>query len=335
MKKGFLLLILIISCSSCASIFNGRRSKIQIHTNKNVQLVVEGDTINRQSNDPVILDVKNNKHPLPIVVVDSARQEFLAVASHKPGTYWMNIISPWFSGFLVDEISGLKWRYPRKIYIESTDQDISFTPYLPMDSTLLLTRNKISFTPFQLINGYHPAWEVGYERMHSDNRATQFSLGVFRSWDNDYARNSKGFLAGIEHKIFLRSQERTRWYASLNLEHLRKDHDAFLRFVVTDAQGNTNFPWVDFIRLTTVEKRFITLTPRIGFQHYVTNRLVVDAFFGIGLRYRSVKHQQSTPMTRHIDDFDWIFIDAEFASNREASNFRPNFDLNLRLAWTF
>ena len=335
MKKGFLLLILVICCTSCASIFNGRRSKMQIHTNKNVQLVVEGDTIQRESNAPVFLDVKNNKHPLPIVVIDSTRQEFLAISSHKPGSYWLNIISPWFSGFLVDEISGLKWKYPHKIYINATEEDISFLPYLPMDSTLLQRRNKITFTPFQLINAYHPSWEIGYERMHSQTRATQFTLGLLRSWDNDFSRNSKGFLAGAEHKYFLRSQEKTRWYASLSLEHLRKDHDAFLRFVITDAQGNTEFPWRTFLRLTTVEKRFVSLTPRIGFQHYVTPQLVLDGFFGIGLRYRNVKHQGTIPFTRHIDDFEWIFIDEEFASNREANHFRPSFDLNIRLAWAF
>ncbi len=297
--------------------------------------MVEGDTIQHLGDEPLTRKIENSRQPLPLIVKDSTRQEFLAVAPHKSGTYWLNFLSPYFAGFLVDEISGLKWQYPRKIFIQANENDISFTPYIPMDSSLLVRKNKITFNPTALINGYHPAWEFGYERMHGTKRATQFSLSLLRSWDNDYARNSKGFIASVEHKVFLRSEEKTRWFVSLMLEHHRKDHDAFLRFVITDSQGQTVFPRQEFVRLTTIEKRFISLTPRVGFEQYLSPQLVAEGFLGVGLRYRRVRHQDSNPLTRNIFDDDWWIFSEEFSSNREASNFRPTFDLGIRLAWVF
>jgi len=336
MKKGFLLLILIFCCTSCATILTGKRSRIQIHTNKNVQLIVEGDTIDRAENKPVYMEVRNNKHPLPIVVKDGSNQQFLAVGSHKPFTYWLNAIPIiYFTGFLVDEISGRKWRYPRKIYIESNESGISFLPYMPMDSSLLVRKNKINFTPLSLVNGYHPAWEFGYERLHGTSRATQVSVSLFRSWNNDFARNSKGFKLGLEEKFFFRSQDRMRVYGSLSLEYWHKEHDALLNLLVVDAQGDPAIPWRTFSRLTTIRKQFIGIVPRIGIQQYITPRLVLEGYFGVGFRARKVQHLNRSPFTQHEDDFDWFFTDVEYLSNRETKNITPNFDLNFRIAWVF
>lgn len=330
------LIVFVIFCSSCASVFNGKHSNIQIHTVKLVDLVVEGDTILRTDNNPVYLNVENRKQHMFIVVLDSARQGSLAVSPVKPSTYWLNAIQViYFTGFLIDEITGLKWRYPRKVYIQSDGNEYSYLPYLPVDSTLLERKNKITFAPFSLIHEYHPAVEFGYERLHGSHSATQVSLGFLRSWNNEYARNSRGIKASVEHKLFFRNQDRLRLYTALALEYHHKNHDAKLSMEVVDSDGNAVLPFDTFLRLTTLQKRFVSLTPRVGFQSYLTQWLVAEGFFGVGLRARNVTHKNASPFTKHVDNSEWFFIDGEYASNRETCNFSFNFDLNVRLAWTF
>lgn len=336
MKQGLILVVLILFCSSCASVFNGKRSNVKIHSEQMVDLVVDGDTILRSDNNPVYLDVENRKRPMFITVLDSAGQGSLAVTPHKPATYWLNVIPViYFAGFLVDEITGLKWRYPRNIYIQSQGNLYSYLPYLPMDSTLLERKNKITFAPFSLVLEYHPAVEFGYERLHGSRSATQLSLGFLRSWNNEYARNSRGIKASLEHKLFFRNQNKLRLYTALALEYLHKDHDADLSMEVIDSDGNAVFPFNRFVRRTTVQKRFIALTPRIGFQSYLTPRLVAEGFFGAGLRARDVTHENSVPFARHVGNFEWLLFNDEYVSNREIRNITINFDLNFRLAWTF
>lgn len=337
MKRGFFILVLALACSSCASILTGKRSQVKIHTDKSVPIVVDRDTINWVGGGPITWRVENKKMPLPIIVLDSTqRQPFLAIKAHKPFTYWLNAVPFfYFGGFLVDEVTGLKWRYPRNIYITSDSTGLSYLPYVPMEPEMLERKNKVTFAPLSVINAYHPAWELGYERLQGDRGAIQFTFGIFRSWENNYARNSRGFKTSVEKKFYLRNQRTTRFYLSGVLEYIHKNHDANLQFEVVDAQGNLVQPVQVFNQLMTIEKRFVSLKPRFGVETYITPRFVVEGFFGLGIRSRVVRHQNNNPFIRFREDLDLFFVDTEYLSNRPTINFGLDFDLNFRLAWVF
>ncbi len=336
MKQSILFLALVLLSSSCASIINGKRSNVNIKTSRATNLVVEGDTVLRDTNDIVYLNVENDRAPLRVTAFDSLGNHPYFVNSKTSPTYWLNTFSMpfFFSSFLVDEIVGLKRRYPRNIYIDVDGRNNSYLPYFPMDSTLLERRNKLTFAPVSIVHEYHPAFEFGYERLHKNDFATQVTLGVFRSWDNNFARNSKGIKVSIEEKYFFRSQTRTRFYASFILEHLNKTHEADLDFVTVDSQGNRQWEDGQFTQRTTVEKRFYNFTPRIGFQSYISERLIVEGFFGIGLRHRDVRHRNVVPSARFGSGFDdWFDIESD--SNRPGREMGGNFDLNFRIGWVF
>lgn len=336
MKNTCLFLILVVFSSSCASVLTGRYSRVEINTTRNVPLVIDGDTISRKDNQPIPAYVKNERGSLPIVVLDSTRTRLIAVRSKKPVSYWANVFTPYvFSGFLVDEITGLKWHYPKKILIDVDGVGNSYLPYVPMADSVLARKNMITFAPIQLINAYHPAVEFGYERLQGRDWATHMSLGIWRSWDNNYSRNSSGFKATLEQKRFLRNASSTRFYLSMALEYIHKDHDANLWLTPIDALGNVVLPQINFLQSTRVEKRFISLTPRIGVQTYLTSRLVGEAFVGVGLRSRKVRHANVSPFARYEEDFDTLFFDTEYLSNRPINDFTLNLDFNFRVGYVF
>lgn len=336
MKQSFLFLALVLLSSSCASIINGNRSNVNIRTSRATNLVIEGDTLYRDTNETVYLRVENDRSPLRVTTFDSLGSKPLYIGSKTSGTYWLNgFTAPvFFAGFLVDEITGMKRRYPRNVYIDVDGINNSYLPYFPMDSSLLQHKNKITFAPVSIIHQYHPAYEFGYERLHKNNFATQVSLGVFRSWDNNYARNSKGVKVSIEEKYFFRSQSNTRFYVGFTFEHHNKTHDADLRFVSLNNQGDPIWETGRFTQRTTVEKRFFAYTPRIGLQTYIAPRLIAEGFFGIGLRHRNVKHRNISPNVRHTGD-DWLWFDIETDSNWPGRQVSSNWDLNFRIGWVF
>lgn len=336
MKHTLLLLALVLLSSSCASIINGKRSNVNIKTSRGTNLVIEGDTLLRDSNQTVYLTVENDRSPLQVTAFDSIRSKPYFIQSKTSATYWLNVFSMpfFFTGFLADEVIGMKRRYPRNVYIDVDGINNSYQPYFPMDTALLARKNKITFAPLSIVHEYHPAFEFGYERLHKNSFATQVTLGVFRSWDNNYARNSKGVKVSVEEKYFFRSQTRTRFYSSFVVEHHNKTHEADLNFVTVDSQGNPQWRDGQFRQRTTVEKRFYGFTPRFGFQSYLSERLIVEGFFGIGLRHRQVRHRNVLPSARYDSRFgEWFDIEED--SNRPGKEMGANFDLNFRIGWVF
>jgi hypothetical protein len=336
MKSTLLLLALILLSSSCATVINGRRTNVNVRTSRTTNLVIEGDTVLRDSNQTVLLRVENDRDPLRITTFDSLGTKPLFIRSKTSPTYWLNAVTiPVFAtGFLFDELTGQKWKYPRNIYIDVDGDNNSYLPYFPMDSSLLARKNKLTFAPLSIIHEYHPAFEFGYERIHGEHWGTQISLGVFRSWPTEYARNSKGVKISLEEKYFFRNENNTRYYVGFALEHHHKSHESDMSFINLDAQGFPIWEAGTFTQRVTVQKRFFGFTPRIGFQTYLRPRLVAEGFFGVGLRYRRVRHPDVSPNVQLNSEFgEWW--DIQYDSNSPGNNTTLNWDLNFRLAWTF
>lgn len=296
--------------------------------------MVRGDTINSLSDQPVSFIVEKERAPLQITAFNDSVSRTVFVRSSKSLFYWANVTTGWgyFGGFLIDEISGKKYVYPRKVYIDLSRQDIGYLPYFPMKPDLIKKKNRVSIAPFILTGYHHPGIELSFERLHGAERATQLSFRYLLSRNNDFARNSQGYRVNVEEKFFFRNEDDRRLYYSINFEYLRKDHEAVMSFFIPDADpvDETSF----FDRLTMVKKRFFTLTPRIGFEKYLTKRLVLDAFFGVGVRYRETELPDIEPGVV-LDRTAWEWVDIVYQSNRPRKGFTMNFDLGLSIGWAF
>tara|TARA_R110001592_G_scaffold65325_4_gene200562 strand:+ start:889 stop:1890 length:1002 start_codon:yes stop_codon:yes gene_type:complete len=333
MRHTFLLLGLLWLVSSCATVINGRYSQVSIKSDEAINYIYEGDTVINKLNEPVTFVARNSREPIAVSIFTEKQSKQVYILPKKATVYWLNTFSPYLSGYLVDEITGKKWRYPRKVYINMDLPGNSYTPYFPMDSTLLYRKNKIGFNPFSFALAYHPGVEVSYERLHGDKFGTQLSYTHFLSRDNEYARNAKGFRLNIEEKYFFRSYEGTRLYLSLAAEFLHKTHDADIDFYTQTASYERFY----FSERTKIEKTFYSLTPHIGIQHYLSKSLVVETYIGLGLRYRKTTHSwiPDNYTYRVYDPFLWEWLDIEYVSNKQETRISGNMDLSFKLSWAF
>ncbi|WP_172796088.1 hypothetical protein [Roseivirga echinicomitans] len=330
MRHTFLLLGLVWLVSSCATVINGSYSQVRIKSDEAVSYIYKGDTVVNKLDEPVTFVAKNSREPVIVSIFNEEKSKRVYILPKKAPVYWLNTFSPYLSGYVVDEITGKKWKYPKKVHINMDLPGNSYTPYFPMDSTLLLRRNKIGFNPFSFGLAYHPGVEISYERLHNDKFGTQLSYTHFLARDNEYARNAKGFRLNIEEKYFFRSYEQTRLYISLAAEFLHKTHDADLDFYTQTASDERFY----FSERKKIEKTFYSITPHIGIQHYLSKKLVVETYFGMGLRYRKTTHSQ-VPNNYHYYISDWEWLDIEYYSNKQEARISGNMDLSFKLSWAF
>lgn len=332
MKQLVGLLLLLFLSSSCTAIFNSRNSNIKFKSNEAARFVVEGDTIQASANQAILVAVENSRQPLEVVVSGETKEKNLRIRSFKPIYYWGNF-AVYGLGFIVDEIVQKKFIYPKKIYVDFTDSIATYLPYFPMEASLISAKNKLSISPVSLIGEIHPGIEVSYQRLFGDDIAAQISINKFISKDNEYARDARGFRLNLEGKKYFRNQEKNRFYSSFNIEYLRKDHQADFDVWVPDNNDDF-YDDVFFIQRFSIEKRFITMTPRIGFEHYITDKLVLDAFFGIGVRYRETRVLDVDPAL-DLSQGGWGWFEIPYHSNRPRSSMSINFDMNFKIGWVF
>tara|TARA_A100000171_G_scaffold25968_1_gene24255 strand:+ start:809 stop:1801 length:993 start_codon:yes stop_codon:yes gene_type:complete len=330
MRNTLLLISLAWLISSCATVINGNYSQVSIKSDQAVNYIYEGDTVVNKLSDPVTFVAKNSKEPITVSIFTEEKTKQVHILPKKAPVYWLNTFSPYFSGFLVDEITGKKWKYPRKVFIDLNKPGNAYTPYFPMDSTLLYRKNKVGFNPLSMVIGYHPGIEVSYERLHGSKFGTQLSYTYFLSRDNDFARNSKGYKIVLEEKYFFRNHENTRWYSGIAAEFFHKQNDADISYY-TEPIPNQRFY---FSERTRINKQFVSITPHIGLQYYLTRGFVVETYFGIGLRHRKVTYP-SIPENYIQQPGFWEWFDLSYSSNKKETAWSANLDLNLKLSWAF
>ncbi|MCE7995759.1 MAG: hypothetical protein HEP71_27520 [Roseivirga sp.] len=203
--------------------------------------------------------------------------------------------------------------------------------------SLLWPKHKINLTPFSLFSTFHPGLELGYERLHGNRLSTEYHFAVLTSRDNEYARDTDGFMAGFELKYYKTNYKNSRWYYALALEGMKKRHEAELFYTMpSDNEYLTRDRDDYFPRMVTVDKAFFTMTLRVGIQQYITSSLVLEAYTGAGIRYREVDHLNVNNIEGLFHSGrDYQSLDLEYSSNRKVSERVLKLDLNLRLAWTF
>lgn len=322
--------------SSCATIVNQPYQDINLKSNESATLLIEGDTLTLNENEILSVNVKRGRKPLKIVVINEFKSSQIDVTSYRPAHYWANVASLGV-GFIVDEIGNRHRVYPKKVFLDLDNSQALYTPYFPMPERLIKDRNKLSITPSVLAGRFNPGLEVSYQRLVGSKSAIQLSMTSLFNRDSQYSRNASGFRAGIEIKKYNRDQEKTRFYSSVNLEYFEKNHLA--DFTVWDEDEAVNrddnfYNDIDSESRLTVDKTYISLTPRVGIEHYLTEKLVVDGFFGMGLRHRRSQVSGLDPdLSIRRDLLSNLFEST--LSNGPRNALTLNFDLNVRIGWVF
>ncbi|MBO3696916.1 hypothetical protein [Roseivirga sp. E12] len=337
MKRPKLLLLFIavaFGCSSCATLLNRPHQVVSVRSTESVKLIYEGDTLRSLPKTELEFVVKKEKHPFNVVLFNDSSSRTFDIQARKSWTYALNLFTPYLGGLVVDEISGKKFTYPKRVYVDMDNTEISYLPYYPMPKERLNFKNRLSITPTAIIGIYHPGIEIGYQRLFGELFALQTNLRYLLAANTNYSRNASGFRIELNPKYYLRNQEKSRIYTSLSLQYLRKDHEAEYDFLIPANFDDDDFQNDQITQLLPVEKRFFSLTPRIGVEHYLSDRLVIDAFFGVGLRYRETRVIGANPNFL-FSDGNWEWFDVAHDSNRASTRLSANLDFNFRIGWVF
>ncbi|GHE62955.1 hypothetical protein [Roseivirga thermotolerans] len=322
-------IIMCLFMQSCASLFNSRYSTVTIETSEPANFIIDEDTLINKMPGPFTTVFENTTQPLSIGFFNEQHQTRISILPVRSKLYYLNLFSPYALGFLVDELNTKKWEYPRRVYVDLAGG--FYTPYLPADSALLISRpNRIALTPLSPVGGQHPGLEISYQHMLSIKHSLQFTYKHFIPFNSELAKEARGFAATTEVKRFYRNTRNSRFYLSLGYEYLNKTSEASLSFTEPDGQGDI-VVW----QLTQIKKQFHSLTPRWGIEYSLGKRLILDGFAGFGARIRNVEHINPPENLEHFNA-QWEWINYNFASNRQVKNqWALNLDLNLKIAWLF
>jgi len=331
-------LILALVYSSCASVLNREYTYIDIKTSEPSSVVIGTDTLKTKLWQIATFIFENKKEPIKVTVFNENKSKSVLISSKKNAIYWANLVTPYFLGFVVDEVTKKKFVYPKKVYIDLDNSNENVLTYFPFDYLKLNRKNMIGISMLSSLNQINPMLKVHYERMHGRSFATRLSYGHLLSYDNDYARNSRGFNISLEEKYFFINDEKSRFYFSVALDFLSKTHEADMSFS-TDPDpeiGST------FEQRIDIQKTFSSLTPRIGVQNYLgkNKRFVAEFVAGVGIRYRETKFLDTDPLL-----FNWYEFTSphqssgrrplQFRTNKERSEYAPNLNINFSLSWVF
>ena len=154
-------------------------------------------------------------------------------------------------------------------------------------------RNQVKFSPIRVVDPVNPGYELSYERSYGRS-STQLAAAVladpFSGTDND---KYSGVRVAIEQKFFFGHSPKVRPYVAMELvfhkiDIRRKDRFAddrrSWRYAIEDSLYTE--PYVDDYR---IEKSMFTASAKVGLQA-ILGRVVLDFGYGIGLKWRTVRH---------------------------------------------
>jgi len=131
MKKLLLIIPCFIVFTSCATVLNRRTQRIDIVTNKRADVKI---------NDKVVINVNNRTkfiavrdiQPIKLFVFNDSMSKELLLDSKSSFPYWFNIYANAGLGMLIDKDSPKRYVYPKRVYVDMTNNLNTFTTYNPI-----------------------------------------------------------------------------------------------------------------------------------------------------------------------------------------------------------
>jgi hypothetical protein len=272
MKRTLTIIAITLTFCSCVTIYNGDHTELKIATEKNCRVIVDDDTFPGAQNNAV--SVLRQREPLQVTIFNDSVKKTVFIKSRNSSSYiadWLYVpLIVGIAGVLVDRKKPKRYTYPKHIFIGLDTAGADYLPYIPNENPL---KNTLKLTPLRLLLS-HPGVELSYERFHGKQFSTQLSLAALynMAWDEGPSSGS-GYQVSLEEKYFFRKNNRGI-YSSFETGYLNM----------------INSYDVEYINLKTSKvyegtKKMIYFTPKLGTQIEFKNNFMIDAYFGLGVKY--------------------------------------------------
>ncbi|MES2543953.1 MAG: hypothetical protein V4548_03645 [Bacteroidota bacterium] len=332
MKKqllNFITVLIVLSLSSCASIFNSKQTYTHIVTNQPSKLTINGQENSALVNDTEIW-INRTKEPLKITAESEGNKKTVFVHAKNSFMFWANLYNDGI-GMLIDKNNPKRYYYPRTIYIDIQDTLTTYQTYLPYKKINDLLKNQIKFTPLKLFGLVNPGIELAYERKTNSEFATQYMCSLL--FDNKQSNLPlTGFRTSVEEKFFYRKSAPIGPYLSFEINYLQKKYYDTSTFDVEEIYSDPNYLNSDYSDTYGINKKTLSFNFKWGYQTII-KRLVIDFYTGLGLKYRSVQHfERINPNDEMVGT---PHPNINFISNSEAKEWTISLPLNIKVGWIF
>ncbi|WP_147238759.1 hypothetical protein [Mucilaginibacter hurinus] len=129
MRNIFVLVVISILLTSCASVLNRRHKNVTIHLTNPAKIIYQGAPLGINS-DKVTLTVLRSKEPLSLAVVTDSTKKEISITPHNSFGYYFNIVSNYGIGMLIDKNNPKRYTYPTNIYINPSDTNNRSIKYI-------------------------------------------------------------------------------------------------------------------------------------------------------------------------------------------------------------
>lgn len=293
-KKTGLLLIIILTLNSCASIFNGKRTKVKISADKDSKIIFDSDTISIDIKQTTIRPLRSKK-PLKIRVLKDSLQQDFSFNKKLSNTVFLNIYN-YGLGLAVDLFHNKGYRYKNNLHFVT--DSLSNKIMLSNKKVTIVPKNKVFIytSPLQAFDFFSiPMVTLGVEYFVKNNFSISAEYGglvakMKLSRHNITYLKEKASTYRFETKwyngINLTENVHINEYLSLEIRNINSQYNDFIDYTDKNNSNLNNLKRDDFAtrkRVTIINLKFGTLVP-------LGKRFYFDFYSGLGLRIKRFNH---------------------------------------------
>lgn len=206
----------------------------------------------------------------------------------------------------------------------------SYLPPVLFSDSSANYKNIVKFTPLKPFGVFNPSVEIGYERKTGRGYSSQVMVSLLLGkniWHSNKGVGPRGYRFGFEERYFFPHKKHYGSYFGLEVDYLNSYRKA-VAFFTESVIDSLQLP-VTYKDTFGLQKNFIEANLKFGIQK-VWGHFVLDAYCGIGVRYRTITHSgRKNPKDEPVPP-------RMFQIRYDTGSLTvPSMPLNFRIGWTF
>lgn len=326
MKRQIILGLILVTCSSCATLFNSKTTQLNIITDTPATIVMNKDTV-KSFNNRIHIKVLRQQTPILLKVSNESISKNITIHSKNSFAYWSNLGFLYGVGALIEMNKPKRYTYPTTIYLSMKNNSAN---YYTIDTAAI--KNKfciVKLSPLKLVDLTNSGIELSCEKRTDNYFATQVMASYLLPisiWNLNYGLkpNIKGFRLAIEEKYYFQKSAPSGPYTSLELNYLK---DSYINSHFDNIYNNTNYP--DSLR---INKQTLSINLKIGYQHFI-KRVAFDCYVGLGFRYKDVRYLDKINPNGDIER--GRYFNFNHITSQKGRYWTIIIPMSVRIGWTF
>ncbi len=318
-----ILVILILTLSSCATLLNSRYTTLNLVTAQPSTVIIGKDTLKDNSSNRAISVIRNTD-ALKLTLSNDSLVKTVYVEPSNSLAYWANLCFFYGLGMLVEMDNPKRYTYPSMVYVDLTDDENKYLKFKPFTGVDDEYSNILKLTPLTLGGFVNPAFEITYERRTGKSLSTQLMASFLLPGtvldQQNFRNDKKGFRVAIEEKFYFKKSAPFGPYFAFEIDYLNSRGTYNLNFgrLFTNTE-----------EIVALKKQNYSFNLKFGYQ-WIVQRVSFDLYGGLGLRYKNVKYLDGTNSNGN-NQGTGLFGQL----NREGKYWTSSVPLNIRIGYTF